>query len=289
MPKNAPPDPRLVAERQQQANLETVQQQQEQQNYNEITPFGTVSYAYPEGQAPTRTVELSPEQQALLTQQTALAQSLGNLASERIGATGDRARVEEAILSRLNPEFARDEERWIQRLASQGLTPGSEAYNREMQLLSQRVNDARMQAVLAGGTEQNRQINEALALAGYVQPTVPQFQEPFQMGVAPPAIDQYIWNTYNAQQEQRANRLGGLFGLAGTVAQGLFGLSDVRAKEDIVPVGETDSGIPLYRYRYVGDPEPRIGPIAQEVARIRPDAVKRTPSGLFAVDLAKVA
>lgn len=70
--------------------------------------------------------------------------------------SGDRQRVEDALYSRLNPQLQRDRNALVQRLANQGIVPGSEAYNTEIQLADQRANDARMQAILAGGQEQSR-------------------------------------------------------------------------------------------------------------------------------------
>ncbi|MGF7158230.1 tail fiber domain-containing protein [Bartonella heixiaziensis] len=53
---------------------------------------------------------------------------------------------------------------------------------------------------------------------------------------------------------------------------GLFGLSDVRAKENIVPMGQKN-GYPLYVFNYKGDPQRYRGVLAQEVLRLNPDAV----------------
>ena len=69
-----------------------------------------------------------------------------------------RARVEEALLSRLNPELQRDESNLRTRLLNSGIEVGTDAYNREFNLHNQKVNDARMQTVLAGGAEQDRQV-----------------------------------------------------------------------------------------------------------------------------------
>lgn len=63
--------------------------------------------------------------------------------------------------------------------------------------------------------------------------------------------------------------LGGL----GSSLGGLFAFSDERVKEDIEPVGETHDGQTLYSYRYIGDPEPRVGLLAQEVEQRDPGAV----------------
>jgi hypothetical protein len=68
---------------------------------------------------------------------------------------------------------------------------------------------------------------------------------------------------------------------------GLFGkLSDVRAKTDIQKVGELDDGQKVYSYRYKGDPTPEIGLLAQEVEKVRPEAVATGPDGLKRVNYA---
>jgi endosialidase-like protein len=80
----------------------------------------------------------------------------------------------------------------------------------------------------------------------------------------------------------------GLFGGAGSVAGAagatspmaiasmfpqLAMFSDERLKEDIQPVGMLFDDTPVYRYRYKGDPVPRIGLLAQEIEMDRPEAV----------------
>src|SRR5262245_11825115 len=74
------------------------------------------------------------------------------------------------------------------------------------------------------------------------------------------------------------NAIGGLGGLAS-----LFALSDERAKTDIQRAGtDRGSGLPLYAYRYKGDPKtyPKVvGPMAQDVARVHPEAVVALADG----------
>lgn len=67
-----------------------------------------------------------------------------------------RTSVEEAILSRVNPQLQRDRQMLDQRLANQGIMPGSEAYNTAIDEANRAAVDARYQAVLAGGQEQSR-------------------------------------------------------------------------------------------------------------------------------------
>ena len=49
--------------------------------------------------------------------------------------------------------------------------------------------------------------------------------------------------------------------------------SDIRIKENIVPEGARWKGLQIYTYNYRGDPTPRRGVMAQEVEKVRPDAV----------------
>jgi hypothetical protein len=64
----------------------------------------------------------------------------------------------------------------------------------------------------------------------------------------------------------------------GAIASGIGSLlkflpSDMRLKEDIVPVGSLFDGTPVYGYRYKGAPAYHIGLIAQDVERTAPHAV----------------
>jgi hypothetical protein len=77
----------------------------------------------------------------------------------------------------------------------------------------------------------------------------------------------------------------GAFGSAGWLT-GLLGLSDIHAKEDVQEVGKTFDGQPIVKFRYKGDPTPRMGLIAQEVEKTHPEAVHPIPGlgGLKGVD-----
>ena len=64
--------------------------------------------------------------------------------------------------------------------------------------------------------------------------------------------------------------------------------SDVRLKRDIVLLGRLPNGIGLYRYRYVWSDQPYVGVMAQEVARIIPDAVVQAADGFLRVNYARL-
>jgi len=65
-------------------------------------------------------------------------------------------------------------------------------------------------------------------------------------------------------------------------------ISDIRLKRDIAQVGELDSGINLYRYRYLWSDTTYVGAMAQEVAAVKPDAVLRGADGYLRVDYGRL-
>jgi hypothetical protein len=66
------------------------------------------------------------------------------------------------------------------------------------------------------------------------------------------------------------------------------GVSDIRLKRDITQVGELDSGINLYRYRYLWSDTTYVGVMAQEVAAVKPEAVLRGVDGYLRVDYGRL-
>lgn len=74
-----------------------------------------------------------------------------------------------------------------------------------------------------------------------------------------------------------------LFGMAGGALAGLPN-SDEKMKTDIKPAGkDEETGLPLYSYRYKGDPKtyPKVvGPMAQDIQKKYPDMVQKFGNGL---------
>lgn len=239
----------------------------------------------------TSTVDLSPEQQALYNSQVAQQQDLSNLGTKQIariqenantpfgyGGIGNevkaedvataQARAEEALLSRLNPQFGRDEEALRTRLINQGIGQGSEAYNREFEQFGQTKNDARQQAILAatsyGGdlqnqalarrnqaiqeytTQRNAPLNEYIGFTSGTQVQNPQFQNVNYQGASPVDYGSLVNNKYqsdiNARNAKVASQNANLSALGSLAGAGLsFGLGTTAAG------GKSLFGMPLWK------------------------------------------
>lgn len=93
-----------------------------------------------------------------------------DLATSYAGAddfSADRQRVEQALMDRMQPSLAQDEDRLRSQLIASGLRPGTPAYSAEMQRLSAQRTDARNAAIAAGGTEQSRLVQMAQEAAAF--------------------------------------------------------------------------------------------------------------------------
>lgn len=334
------------------------------------------------------------------------------------GFSQDRQRVEDALYSRINPQLERDRAALETQLVNQGFTRGTEAYNNALDSQGRKENDARMQAILAGGQEQSRllgearaagefannyglagaqftndarnaalneelarkgftnasrdaALNEQLASKGFTnaarqqeftnkaaagafqnqardaalneamtrstfrnasqqqnyqnrlqagafqndaralanqeafalrnqpinewsaalgasQVNAPQFQPQFRQGINPSPVADSVYRSYEAEAANARAANSGLFGLL-TAPFSMFSFSDKRMKEDYGRIGETDSGIPIHKWRYKGDDEIRVGPMAQDVAKKQPEAVGvHKPTGLLGIDYSKL-
>ena len=98
-------------------------------------------------------------------------------------------------------------------------------------------------------------------------------------------------NGYGTTSTTTKDPWGTVTGLAGAAAAGAGAYySDARVKNLGPQIGKTPEGIPLYDFTYKGDPSqtPQVGPVAQEVAQVRPDAVGQEPGGTMTVDYGKL-
>lgn len=254
-----------------QAAANSAQQQQNLFNnrVTQVGPEGTVSWGTGADGRPMQTTQLSAGNQALYDQQQKLSTALGKAGDTSLaqvqsalakpmettglptlsggpGAVNDatRKRVEEALYSRLEPQYQKDEAALRSRLLNSGIEVGSAAYNNEMNNFSQRLNDARMQAVAQGGAEESRQYQMGLAGAQFgnaarsqglteqtilrqqplselnalrtgSQPGTPQFGNYYTNGMAAPdALGASSEATKNANAQSK--QMGSMFGKVGS-------------------------------------------------------------------------
>lgn len=176
-------------------------------------------------------------------------------------------------------------------LINRGIRPGSSAYQ---QATTDFRNDRSMaynnaNAANFGLAQQsaygarNQAINELSGLLGAGQVQTPQFGGTPTTDIAGIVQGDYAnrMSQYNANQ----GLLGGLFGAGAN----LLSLSDRRAKTDIKRIGQTDTGVPIYQFRYKHGGPTQIGYMAQDLLETHPEAVSIGPDGFYRVQYEKVA
>jgi phage tail protein X len=301
---------------------------------NQVTPYGNLTYSANPGTDAygntlyTATQTLSPEQQATLNQQNQLNTGLMTTANKGLNYANDvlsqpgvdtsklpsiginpGQSYQDAIMSRLSPQMARENQSSDAQLANQGIAQGTEAYNNAKTLLQQGQNDRLTSATTQGmnmGLAANQQgfnqaaynqmqpINVINALRTGSQVQNPSYAAtPQQANTAGPDIlgatnAQYTnqLNATNAANAASGNFMGGLMGLGASVMQ----YSDEHLKTDIKRIGTHDLGMGIYTYHYKdGYNLPtgiQVGVMAQEVEKVIPEAVIVTDSGFKAVNYA---
>lgn len=160
--------------------------------------------------------------------------------------------------------------------------------NAAQQQMFQNQNATRQNALNEQLLQRQLPLNEILALSGQAQLQQPNFVSTPQTGVAGTDVAG-ITNANYAQQMQQYNAnqglLGGLFSAGASLVPLL---SDRRAKTDIVRIGSTDSGVPIYKFRYKTGGPTQIGYMAQDLLELQPNAVTMGPDGLYRVKYSEV-
>lgn len=65
-------------------------------------------------------------------------------------------------------------------------------------------------------------------------------------------------------------------------------VSDLRLKQDVVPVGQLPDGLKLYKFRYLREETEYVGVMAQDVLQVCPDAVSVDDNGFYRVNYTKL-
>lgn len=257
-----PPDPKETSAAQTGTNVATAVANAYLGNVDQITPDGSLSYdqsgSYSwndpytnktyEIPTFTATQSLSPEQQAIYDLNKTAESNMAGTAADQSGFLRDylgtpvnidnaatEARLFELGRTRLDPMFSEQEESLRQRLANQGITLGSKAYDTAMRQFSEGRNDAYNQLLLTGRgqavqeafAERNQPINEITALLSgsqvsqpnFVNANMPQVATTDNAGLINANYQQKLAGWQQQQQQQQA-LMGGLFGLGSAAIMG---------------------------------------------------------------------
>ena len=245
-------------------NLDAARAASAANKVNQVTPYGNLTYTI-DGKDSfgndryTQTETLSAAEQNKLDQNNALSNSLLGTAQKGLngvdqmltngfdfnalpksavdaGQTG-----QDAIMARLNPQFAQSEEALRTRLVNQGVRAGSQAWDHEFANFNQGKNDAYSQAALQGigvgqqarqqalqeqefGRTEGLNMVNALRTGNQVQnPTfTPVPQQATTQGAdllgAAGLTGQYNTSVNNAQNASSAGLFGGLGQIGGALA-----------------------------------------------------------------------
>lgn len=251
----APPDPRETSSAQTATNIGTAIANNTMGMVNQITPDGSLTYSQSgtkkwtdpyTGQTYdvpqyTATTSLSPQGTAIKGQTDAAELNLATIANNQSGfmkdylsqpwnadTDGIEARLWDLNMKRLEPQFAREEDTLRTRLANQGVTPGSEAYNREIEAFRSAKGNTWNDMALAGRAQafgesqaiRNQPINEISALLSNSQVSMPNVAMYQPQGAATTNVAGIIGDDYKSRlsaweqrEKSRGDLLGGLFSL----------------------------------------------------------------------------
>lgn len=180
------PDPAKTAAAQTTSNVDTAIANAWLNSGNQVTPWGNVatnqigSQTVGGSKVPifSQTTTLSPEQQRLYEQGVYGDLKLNDLGISQIGRISDavsspfklsqfgdqpvvdenyRNQIQQSLQQRLDPSIQRDREALDARLAAQGITLGSKAYDTAQTIQGKNINDARLGVIAQSGNEMAQQ------------------------------------------------------------------------------------------------------------------------------------
>lgn len=277
------------------ASQQATAQQTQANRPNQQTDFGSTQWSQDANGNWTQQSSLAPGLQGL---QNSFTQQLANNSGDATRDAAINAAYGQAT-SRLNPQWAQQGEQMQAQLANQGLDPNSQAYRTASQQFGQQKNDAYSSAMnnaIGMGTQYGLQqqaqnasqgIQGLNALHGFLN--MPSFGAAGQAQAAPymsaAEAAAGMLDKTNAQNSQNgADAAGGAMSMVGSI------FSDERLKEDVQRLSaEAEPGIPLASFRFKGGTQRHVGVIAQDVEKVRPDAVHTdAATGFKKVDYSKL-
>jgi len=261
----APPDPKETSAAQTGTNIGTAIANNTMGMVNQVTPDGSMTYSSNGTQTYTdpytgktyeipkytATTTLSPTGEAIKAQSDGAKLNLATIGNDQssflkeylsqpwnAGTDAIESRLWDLNMKRLEPQFARDEESLRTRLTNQGITPGSEAWTREMDAMRSAKGNTWNDLALSGRSQafgelqalRNQPINEISALLSGSQVSNPSVSMYQPQGAATTNVAGLIGDNYNQKMDiykqsaaQRQSLMGGLFGLASAgITGGMF-------------------------------------------------------------------
>lgn len=274
-----PPNPAAISAGQTQSNVQTAIANAWLNSPNVVTPYGNIATSQigqqkvGNQQIPifSQTQTLSPEQQKIYEQGVQGDTQLNQLGLSQIGRISDavskpfdlaafgpaptadnayRQQQQDALQARLNPQLDRSQAALDQRLANQGISLGSQAYNTAQNIEGQNRNDANLGVIAQSGNEEAQQYGlQSQAYQQGISNALLQRQQPLQEysqftgannNFAQPNVvgnpggqiqptdtqsPQYAnyqaqQNIYNQNRNTQNSLYGGLAGLAGSALGG---------------------------------------------------------------------
>lgn len=219
-------------------------------------------------------------------------------------STGMAAPIVQQYKDFITPFQTTERDQLDTKLKNQGFKPGDPAYDNAMRGLdtnhslanSKAIADYTNQAITQATTQYGLPLAMSQALAQFGAPNMPNslaVNQP-QLNIQPAnyigalqASNTAAMDAYKAQYQANSDMMSGMFGIptallggwssspsgGAAITSALGALSDRRLKEDIIKIGELANGLNVYSFRYLYDPLPRVGLMADEVEQIMPEAV----------------
>jgi hypothetical protein len=200
----------------------------------------------------------------------------------------------QAALQGINLDLTANQQGFNQAQARAGLYNQAMSQNfGQQQGAAQFANTAQQQQLAQDMALRSQPINEVIGLMGGSQIQLPQFQgyQGAQVAPAPTfagtqAQGQADMQRYGIQQAGNNAMTQGLFSALGSAAMLAPKFSDRRLKSNIVQVGTHPLGIGIYEYDIFGNRE--RGVMADEVAKVMPEAIVPHESGYMMVNYGKL-
>lgn len=237
------------------------------------------------------------------------------------GYEGSRDQVVQALMARQMPGIMNQRHDLESGLLNSGIEKGTDAWNRAQFGQGQKENDMSMAALLAGGQEQSRlagldlsagqfansaagqtfgqglaarqvPLNELNGLRNGTNPqTAPQLPAYYTTGggTAGGSQTEAAQNSFNAQSGAANAKNQSTNATYGAILSALAtAFSDERLKTDIRTIGMHPVGIRRVMWKWRDTGRSGFGVIAQELQKVRPDAVLKSPMGYLMVNYAMI-